>query len=97
MKLFKVLFYTKCPHCKEWGIRMIDKTPNKFGYSKCSCKYCDSEFKVNPCWLYISAFVSIVVLLVIKMFIDLPIWIIAVLVCIILELIYRVIPLEEND
>lgn len=97
MKLLKLLFYTKCPHCKERGISIMDRIPSRWGYSKCSCKHCKSVFKINPFWLYISVAAAIIILVIVKKFIDLPIWIIVILICIICGLIDRFMPLEEDN
>lgn len=97
MKFIRFLFYTKCPLCKERGISIIDRVPSRFGYSKCSCKYCDSEFKINPCWFYISAAAAILLLVVIKKIIDLPSWFIFILAWIIFDLICRFMPIEEDN
>ena len=102
MKVFdNKLTHTKCPICKKYGIGFSRGIGYRSTYTE-TCSYCGEKFKVNPALaailkIGIPVIFSIVFLLIKSFVIDLPNWLLIILILVIYFIALRFCPMENID
>ena len=91
--------YSKCPHCKKYGIGAFRGIGIHLTYVE-TCRYCGKKFQVNWALAFIlSASIPIIegiICLIINTYIiKIPMWIAIILLMISYYLVVRVCPMEE--
>lgn len=100
MKKYNKLLYSKCPYCKQHGIKAFNKMA-KMHNPTLICKYCGKKYSMNMALaiiikIVIPALVGIVALFI-NNIIKIPIWIYCAIGIILLLLFEYFAPLEDQD
>ncbi len=97
-------WYTRCPHCKQKGIALFDRSGPRFGKEITSCRCCGHTFQINSSKnRFLTLFVLFGVFYVLCYLdcllpVDLPIWMMATLLVLALYLWLRHgVPLDEYE
>ncbi len=97
---FEKLKYSKCPHCKKYGIGVMRGVGKTTTYVE-TCKYCGKKYRVN--WalafllkIFIPCICYGICLIINTYIIKIPTWIIMVVCVISCLFVFRICPMEEE-
>ena len=93
--------HTKCPNCKKYGIGFFRGIGYRSTYTE-TCVCCGEKFKVNPALaailkIGIALFVSIVFLIIKTHIINLPNWLLLILLFVFYFVALRLCPMEKDN
>ena len=101
MKIFEMIKYSKCPHCKKYGIKAFFKTSH--GHNPIlTCKYCGKKYSVNIALsifmkIFIPIFLGLIFLYLRNKNISIPFWIIAIIAILAFMIFEYFAPLDEQN